>query len=262
VDIKTLFDVSGKIALVTGGGSGIGTMATEALVRAGCKVYIASRRIESCEAVAEELNAVGPGQVIALQADLMTPTGTNTLADALNGYEEKLDILINNSGMVWSAPFEEFPRTKWDDVFALNVTAMADLTRLLLPMLKKAGNVDDPSRVINLGSIAGTRPLGNNTYSYGASKAAIHHLTKMLAGELGNDHITVNAIAPGPFPSRMMSYVTDDESRRKAMEARVPLHRVGVPEDIAGVLLMLSSRAGNYITGSIIPVDGGMSAMQ
>lgn len=261
MDLDTLFSVSGKVALVTGGGSGIGTMATEALVRAGCKVYIASRRIESCEAVADELNAIGPGQVIALQADLMTPEGTEILANAIGEQEEKLHILVNNSGMTWGADLEEFPRNKWDDVLTLNVTAVADLTRLLLPMLRKAGTSEDPARVINLGSVVGTRPAPSKAYSYAASKAAVHHLTRMLANELGRCHITVNAIAPGPFPSRMMAHVTENEARRQAMEATVPLHRVGQPEDIAGLLLTLTSRAGAYISGGIIPLDGGMSAL-
>lgn len=261
MDVTNLFSINGKVALVTGGSSGIGSMATEALVRAGCKVYIASRRLESCEAVAEELNAIGPGEVIALQADLMTPEGTIKLAETLAEREEKLHVLVNNSGMTWGAPFEEFPRDKWDDVFKLNVTAVADLTRLLLPLLRKTGTADDPARVVNLGSVVGTRPNSNSAYSYGASKAAVHHLTRMLANELGGDHVTVNAIAPGPFPSRMMAHVTGNEVRRKAMEAGVPLHRVGTPEDIAGVLLMLTSRAGSYITGGIIPLDGGLSAL-
>lgn len=261
MDISNLFSIEGKVALVTGGGSGIGTMATEALVRAGCKVYIASRRLESCEAVAEELNAIGPGQVIALQADLKTEEGTAHLAKALNAHEDKLDILVNNSGMTWGAPFEEFPRNKWDEVFTLNVTAVADLTRRLLPMLRKAGTDDDPARVINLGSVVGTRPVSNMAYSYGASKAAVHHLTRILSNELGADKITVNAIAPGPFPSRMMAHITGDEARRQAMEEGVPLRRCGTPEDIAGVLLMLASRAGSYITGGIIPLDGGLSAL-
>jgi NAD(P)-dependent dehydrogenase (short-subunit alcohol dehydrogenase family) len=261
VDFDNLFNVSGKVALVTGGSSGIGTMATEALVRAGCKVYIASRRLESCQAVAEELNAIGPGQVIALQADLMTAEGTEALAKTLCDREDALHILVNNSGMTWGARFEEFPRDKWDDVFKLNVTAVGDLTRLLLPLLRKTGTTEDPARVVNLGSVVGTRPTSNSAYSYGASKAAVHHLTRMLANELGGDHVTVNAIAPGPFPSRMMAHVTGNEARRKAMEAGVPLHRVGTPEDIAGLLLMLTSRAGSYITGAIIPLDGGMSAL-
>jgi len=261
MDIGKLFDISGKVALVTGGGSGIGTMATEALVRAGCKVYIASRRLESCEAVADELNKLGLGEVIALQADLMTADGTEKLAKAILEREQTLHILVNNSGMTWGAPFDEFPRSKWDDIFKLNVTAVADLTRLLLPILRKTGTAEDPARVVNLGSVVGTRPSSNTAYSYAASKAAVHHLTRMLANELGNDHVTVNAVAPGPFPSRMMAHVTDDENRRKAMEAGVPLHRVGEPEDIAGVLLMLTSRAGSYITGAIIPLDGGLSAL-
>ncbi len=261
MDVDTLFNISDKVALVTGGSSGIGTMATEALVRAGCKVYIASRRLESCEAVAEEMNAVGPGEVIALQADLMTEDGTRQLAEALATREDKLDILVNNSGMTWGAPFEDFPRDKWDDVFKLNVTAVADLTKLLLPLLRKSGTAEDPARVVNLGSVVGTRPQSNSAYSYGASKAAVHHLTRTLANELGGSHITVNAIAPGPFPSRMMAHVTGNECRRKAMEAGVPLHRVGTPEDIAGVLLMLTSRAGSYITGGIIPLDGGLSSL-
>jgi len=261
MDIENLFTIKGKVALVTGGGSGIGSMATEALVRAGCKVYIASRRLASCEAVAEELNAVGPGQVIALQADLSSAEGTQHLAEVLMEREEALHILVNNSGMTWGAPFEEFPRDKWDDVLRLNVTAVADLTRLLLPILRKTGTASDPARVVNLGSVVGTRPSSNSAYSYGASKAAVHHLTRMLANELADSHVTVNAIAPGPFPSRMMAHITGDESRRKAMEAGVPLHRVGMPEDIAGVLLLLSSQAGSYITGGIIPLDGGLSAL-
>lgn len=261
IDIDSLFNVQGKVTLVTGGGSGIGTMATEALVRAGCRVYIASRRLESCEAVAEEYNAMGPGSVIAMQADLSTEEGTRALAGALGEREDSLDVLVNNSGMTWGAPFDEFPRSKWDEVMALNVSAVADLTKNLMPMLRKAGTAQDPARIVNLGSVVGTRAASNQAYSYGASKAAIHHLTKMLANEFGSMHITVNAIAPGPFPSRMMAHVIRDDARKKAMEARVPLHRVGEPEDIAGVLLMLCSRAGAYITGGIIPLDGGLSAM-
>lgn len=259
--VNDLFTVNGKIALVTGGGSGIGSMATEALVRAGCRVYIASRRLESCQAVADELNVDGPGEVIALQADLSTEEGTAALAHELSEREGKLDILVNNSGTTWGAPFEEFPRAKWDSVLALNVTAVADLTKQLLPLLRCAGTSADPARIVNLGSVVGTRPVSNQAYSYGASKAAIHHLTRMLANEFASMHITVNAIAPGPFPSRMMAHVIQDDARRRAMEANVPMHRCGEPEDIAGVLLMLCSRAGSYITGGIIPLDGGISAM-
>ncbi len=204
---------------------------------------------------------MGGGEVIALSADLSTAEGTASLVQQFSNYEDKLHILVNNSGMTWGAPFEEFPRQKWDDVLNLNVTAVADLSRLILPFLKKAGKVNDPARIINLGSVVGTRPSSNMAYSYGASKAAVHHLTKILSNELAKDHVTVNAIAPGPFPSRMMAHITGDESRKKVMEAGVPLHRVGTPEDVAGVLLMLTSRAGSYITGGIIPLDGGMAAL-
>ncbi|UTW56774.1 SDR family oxidoreductase [Kordiimonas sp. SCSIO 12610] len=260
MDIASLYNISGKVALVTGGGSGIGTMATEALVRAGAKVYIASRKLSNCEAVADELNAIGPGQVIPMAADLSTSEGTEALVQALSDAESKVDILVNNSGTTWGAPFEEFPRDKWDQVLALNVTAVADLTRLMLPLLKNAASSDDPARIVNIGSIVGTRPIANMAYSYGASKAAVHHITKMFSNELAGDNITVNAIAPGPFPSRMMAFVTENEKMRKAAEENVPLGRLGRPEDVAGVLLMLTSKAGSYITGGIIPLDGGGSA--
>jgi NAD(P)-dependent dehydrogenase (short-subunit alcohol dehydrogenase family) len=260
VDIASLYDVSGKVALVTGGGSGIGTMATEALVRAGVKVYIASRKLANCEAVANELNPVGPGSVIPLAADLSTGEGAQALVDAISASEDKIDILVNNSGTTWGAPLDEFPREKWDQVLELNVTAVADLTRLMLPLLRASGSAESPARIVNIGSIVGTRPIANMAYSYGASKAAVHHLTKMFSHELAADNITVNAIAPGPFPSRMMAFVTENEKLRAAAEENVPLGRLGRPEDIAGVLLMLTSKAGSYITGGIIPLDGGGSA--
>ncbi len=260
MDIVSLYDIKGKVALVTGGGSGIGTMTTEALVRAGAKVYIASRKLENCQAVADELNPVGPGKVVPLAADLSNGEGTKALVEAISKHEDKIDILVNNSGTTWGAPLEDFPREKWDQVLGLNVTAVADLTRLMLPLLRKSGSADDPARIINIGSIVGTRPITNMAYSYGASKAAVHHMTRMFSHELAGEHITVNAIAPGPFPSRMMAFVTENEKMRKAAEENVPLGRLGRPEDVAGVLLMLTSKAGSYITGGIIPLDGGGSA--
>jgi NAD(P)-dependent dehydrogenase (short-subunit alcohol dehydrogenase family) len=260
MDLSKLHDISGKVALVTGGGSGIGTMITETLVRAGCKVFIASRKLEACEKVAVELNAIGPGVVIPMQADLSTGEGTIKLSEALKAQTDRLDILVNNSGMTWGAEFKDFPREKWDQVFALNVTAVADLTRLLHPLLKSSATREIPTRIINIGSVVGTKPVANMAYSYAPSKAAVHHLTKMLSHELAKDNITVNAIAPGPFESRMMAFVAQNEQLRKAQEAGVPLGRFGRPEDVAGVILMLASQAGNYITGSIIPLDGGISA--
>jgi NAD(P)-dependent dehydrogenase (short-subunit alcohol dehydrogenase family) len=260
MDIASLYSIKGKVALVTGGGSGIGTMATEALVRAGVKVYIASRKLENCQTVADELNPIGPGNVVPLAADLSTGEGTQALVDAISAQEDKIDILVNNSGTTWGAPLDDFPREKWDQVLGLNVTAVADLTRLMLPLLRKSGTGDDPARIVNVGSIVGHRPITNMAYSYGASKAAVHHITKMFSHELAGENITVNAIAPGPFPSRMMAFVTENEKMRKATEENVPLGRLGRPDDVAGVLLMLTSRAGSYITGAIIPLDGGGSA--
>ncbi len=256
-----LFDIAGKTALVTGGGSGIGIMITEALVRAGCKVYIASRKLDACQAVADELNAIGPGQVIAMQANLATGEGCEGLVADLSSVEDKIDILVNNSGCTWGASLDEFPRDAWDKVLNLNVTTMADMIRLMLPLLSASASHESPARIVNVGSVVGNRPITNTAFSYGASKAAVHHLTKMYSHELASRHITVNAIAPGPFPSRMMAFATDTEEKRKATGKTVPLNRVGEPDDVAGVILMLTSRAGAYVSGSIIPLDGGMSAM-
>ncbi|GHF26777.1 3-oxoacyl-ACP reductase [Kordiimonas sediminis] len=260
MDQVSLFDISGKVALVTGGGSGIGAMITETLVRAGCKVFIASRKIEACAKTAASLNDIGPGKVIPLQADLLTAAGTEALAEAVKKQTDRLDILVNNSGMTWGAKLEDFPRDKWDQVLTLNVTAVADLTRLLLPLLKTAGNKEDPARVINIGSVVGTRPMSNMAYSYAPSKAAVHHLTKMLSSELASQNILVNAIAPGPFESRMMAFVAENDALRKQQESAVPLGRFGRSDDITGMMLFLTSKASTYVTGAILPLDGGMSA--
>ncbi len=260
--LNKLFDVEGKVALVTGGGSCIGNMAVSALAQAGCKVYVVSRRLDSCEAIAQEVrDAGGKGEVIGMKADLSTEEGTASLVQAFAEREEKLDILVNHAAMTWSSPFEDFPRQKWDDVFRVNVTSVADLTRRLLPLLKKAGTADDPARVINIGSSVGTRAISNKSYSYGTSKAAMHHLTRILANELARSHITVNAIALGAFPSRMLSSLVDKKERVRVVEEYIPLYRFGMEEDLAGVLLMLSSQAGSYVTGAILPLDGGISAL-
>lgn len=270
--LENLFDISGKKVLVTGGASGIGLMMTETLVDAGCTVYIASRKESALKSVADHFNQTGPGTVIPIVADIATKEGTELLAKTLSEKLDHLDVLINNSGRSWGDTLENFPRDAWDKVLTLNVTAMADLTRLLLPLLEKNASHADPARVINVGSVMGTRPkasvsaeneeaAGTGAYSYVVSKAAVHHLTRMLSNELAARHITVNAIAPGPFPSRMMRFATDTEEKRQQTGSTVPLGRVGEPEDIACLIRWLLSKGGGYISGAIVPIDGGMSAM-
>jgi NAD(P)-dependent dehydrogenase (short-subunit alcohol dehydrogenase family) len=250
-----LFDIEGKVALVTGGSRGICLMIARGFVEAGAKVYISSRKAEVCDATAEELSKVGT--CLSLPADLASEGECVRLASELSAREEALHILVNNAGANWGAPLEEFPASGWDKVLDLNVKAPFFLTRALLPQLEKAGTSDDPARVINIGSIDGIQVPLLNTYSYSASKAAIHHMTRVLARELGARHITVNAVAPGPFESKMMA-----ETLRNfgdSIAASAPLRRIGRPDDMAGVAIYLASRAGSYVTGAIIPVDGGIA---
>jgi len=260
-----LFDISGKIAVVTGGATGIGAMITEGLVRAGCRVFIASRKVDVLQAFTAEMNEIVPGSVEYFVTDLSTSEGTTALVEAIAKQTGHIDILINNSGASWGAEFDAFPRSAWNKVLELNVTAIADLTRLMLPLLEKRAQFDAPSRVINIGSIMGSlaTPSVTNSvgaYSYTVSKGAVHHLTKLFSNELAPRHITVNAIAPGPFPSRMMAFATDEEEKRQALADNIPLGRIGAAEDMVGTVSWLCSRGGAYITGAIIPVDGGMSA--
>ncbi len=250
-----LFSVQGKVALVTGGGSGIGWMIAEAYARAGARVYIASRKKEELEARIGEL--AGAGDCSAIVADLSTEAGCNALGDEIESREEKLDILVNNAGANWGAPYEEFPESAWDRVLDLNVKGVFQLTRRLTPMLEKAASPEDPARVINIGSIDGIMAPALETYSYSASKAAVHHMTAVLAKKLAPKQITVNAVAPGPFQSRMMRVTL--ERAGDAMNKMVPLGRIGSPEDMAGVALYLASRAGAYVNATVIPVDGGIS---
>jgi NAD(P)-dependent dehydrogenase (short-subunit alcohol dehydrogenase family) len=229
-------------------------MIATGLLEAGAKVYLASRKLDVCAATAEELATIGP--CVALRADLSDEAGCVALADDLRAAEPALHVLVNNSGATWGAPFAEFPDAAWDRSFDLNVRAVFNLTRALHPALCAAATADDPARVINIGSIDGLHVALLETYAYGASKAAVHHLTRVLAKQLGPDHVTVNAIAPGPFESRMMRAtleVAGDE-----LAASSPLGRIGRPDDMAGVAVYLASRAGAYVTGAVIPVDGGI----
>jgi NAD(P)-dependent dehydrogenase (short-subunit alcohol dehydrogenase family) len=252
-----LFSIEGKTALVTGGSRGIGLMMARGLVQAGARVYVSSRKAEACERTARELSELSrDAACFALPADLSTEAECRRLAGALGEREGALHVLVNNAGANWGAPFEEYPDAAWDKVLALNVKAVFHLTRALRPQLEKAAAPGDPARVINVGSIDGLRVPALETYAYSASKAAVHHLTRALARKLA-PRITVNAVAPGPFESKMMAATL--EQFGDAIVASCPLGRIGEPEDMAGVAIYLASRAGAYLTGAVIPVDGGIS---
>jgi NAD(P)-dependent dehydrogenase (short-subunit alcohol dehydrogenase family) len=254
VDVGRLFSVEGKVALVTGGSRGIGLMIARGYVAGGAKVYVASRKREACEAAAAELSK--HGTCIAIPADLGTPAGCVALAGAIAEQEPKLHILVNNAGANWGAPLEEYPDEAFDKVLALNVKAAFRLTVALLPQLRAAAAPGDPARVINVGSIDGLAVPLLETYAYSTSKAALHHLTRHMARRLAPE-ITVNAVAPGPFESKMMAATL--ERFGDQIRAANPLRRIGEPEDMAGVALYLASRAGAYLTATVIPVDGGIS---
>ncbi|MEE3849338.1 SDR family oxidoreductase [Gordonia sp. LSe1-13] len=245
-----LFDVSGKTAVVTGGTSGIGSMIAHGLHERGAHVVIAGRK----EPALAEARSAG---ITALQADLSTPEACRELAEQVADEVDRIDILVNNAGATWGAPIEEFPDSAWDRVLDLNVQAPFTLTQALLPQLLAAATEQDPARVIMIGSIDGIRVPQTESYSYSASKAAVHQLTRHLAGHLGSRHITVNAIAPGPFESRMMAHFLAE--RRDEIEASSPLRRIGRADDMVGTVIYLASRAGSYLTGAVIPVDGGIS---
>ncbi len=258
IDTSSLFSLSGKVALVTGGSSGIGAMVAEGLLGAGAKVYIASRKKEACDRVASELSSIGP--CLPLPADVATAEGRAALVEALSSKEERLHVLVNNAGTSWGAPYETYPDAAFEKVLSLNLTAPFALTRDLTPILERGATADDPARVVNVGSVAGLRAerlIGTGTFAYSASKAAVHHLTRTLAAELGPRRITVNAIAPGFFESRMTHDVL--QHRSPEITAACPLGRIGRPEEMAGVVIYLTSRAGAYTNGAVIPVDGGTS---
>jgi NAD(P)-dependent dehydrogenase (short-subunit alcohol dehydrogenase family) len=252
--MKNLFSVEGKVALVTGGSRGIGLMIARGFVEAGAKVYISSRKAEVCDRVATELSA--HGTCVSLPADVSTEAGARQLATALSEREDALHVLVNNAGANWGAPLAEYPDTAWDKVLALNVKSIFHLSRFLLDRLERGVRPGDPARVINIGSIDGLQAPLLETYAYSASKAAVHHLTRVLAHKLA-PRITVNAIAPGPFESKMMHETL--ERFRDAIVGSCPLGRIGEPEDMAGAAIYLASRAGAYLTGAVIPVDGGIT---
>ena len=255
LNINTLFAVAGKTAVVTGGSRGIGKMIASGFVENGIKTYITARKANACEATAAELSALGPGTCIALPADLSNSAGRAAFVAELNSRETQLDILVNNAGAAWGAPFEEYPEEGYDKVMNINVKAIFMLTRDLMPLLRAAAKPDNPSRVINIGSIDGLRVSSMDNFAYGASKAAVHFLTRNLAVRLAPKGITVNAIAPGAFESQMMDWTLSQH--RAQIEQENPLGRIGSPADMAGLALYLVAPASKYMTGQIIAIDGG-----
>ncbi len=254
MNVQKLFSVAGKTALVTGGSRGIGYMIAEGFLSSGAKVYISARKKEACEKAAAELSAFGT--CVAIPCDVTTNEGRAALVEEIKNREGKLDILVNNAGAGWGAPIAEFPESGFDKVMDTNVKAVFFLTRDLLPLLEKAGTHEDPARVINIGSIDGIQVPNIETYPYSASKAAVHHMTRVMAVRLGGRHITVNAIAPGPFESKMTEWLLTEHGNE--IVAQCPLKRIGQPGDMAGVAIYLASPAASYVNGAVIPVDGGI----
>jgi len=262
MDLEKLFSIQGKVAVVTGGSRGIGEMIAAGFLANGARVYISSRKADACEATAKRLSESFGGECIALPANLAGVEGVDSLVEQLKSREERVDILVNNAGVSWGAELDEFPESGWDKVMDTNVKGVFFLTQRLLPLLEAGATAEDPARVINIGSIDGIKTPVFDNFSYGPSKAAVHALTRQLAAHLVKRNIIVNAIAPGPFPTWMLSTGVggggDVEATDWDAVGRVnPRGRVGTPEDIAGLAIFLSSRAGAFTVGEVISCDGG-----
>ena len=264
MDFDGLFSVKGKTVVITGGSRGIGEMMAAGFLKNGAKVFISSRKADACAEAVERLKAYGE-DVMAIPSDMSTLVGVNHLVSELSKHTDSVDVLINNAGAAWGAPIDDFPEVGWDKVMDVNVKGVFFLTQKLLPMLRKSGTTEDPARVINIGSIDGLRTPAMLTPSYSASKAAVHHLTRVLSAHLVKDHITVNAIAPGPFPTYMLSTgvgfggkTEGDDVDWEAIGENNPSGRVGLPSDAAGLAIFLASKAGSYVVGQTIALDGGV----
>ena len=265
LSISSLFSVAGKVAVVTGGSRGIGEMIDAGLLANGAKVYISSRKADQCDATAARLSETYSAECISIPADLSGLDGIDTLAAAVAERENAVHILVNNAGVSWGAPIAEFPEKGWDKVFDTNVKGVFFLTQRLLPLLEAGGTADDPARIVNIGSIDGLRTPIFDTHSYGPSKAALHAMTREMAARLARRNIIANAIAPGPYPTWMLSTGVGgggdvDNTDWSAVATTNPRGRVGTPEDIAGLTIFLCSRAGAYTVGEVITSDGGTVA--
>ena len=252
-----LFSVQNKRVLVTGGSRGIGRMIAEAFVRAGSDVTICARKQEELDTALAELSPMGI--VTGLRADLSTYAGVDAFAEAFAARGPTLDVLVNNAGAAWGAPLDEYPESGFDRVWAINVKGLFHLTQKMLPLLRARATVEEPARVINIGSIDGIRVAATENYAYAASKAAVHQLTRQLAHRLIGEHINVNCIAPGLFPSKMTAFLFQDEETTAQVAESIPMKRAGRADDIGGTAIYLASRASAYLTGVVLPVDGGMT---
>jgi len=255
MDVSSLFNVKDKVVLVTGGAKGIGRMISEGFVANGAKVYISSRDVKACEQACKELNALGKGSAHSIPADFYKLEDCKRMVEELKKRETKLHVLVNNSGSNWGAPYDEFPDNAWTRVLTLNLTRVFTLTQALTPLLEAACTPEDPSRIINIGSVDGIRVPTLETFSYSASKAGLHQLSRVLANHLGQRNITSNVLACGPFESKMMAATLKNFG--DAIKSGIPLGRIGTPQDVAGACLFLSGRAGSYVNGAVIALDGG-----
>jgi len=253
IDTSSLFSVEGRVALVTGGSAGIGHMIAEGLAAAGARVYICARNADKVAAAAESI----AGDVIGISADISSIEGIGALVAEISDREDALHLLVNNAGTLSDAPIDAFSEAEWDNVLDLNLKSPFFLLQKLLPLLRKGATAKRPANVINIGSVGALKIGPREVYAYQASKSAIHWLTKSLAKNLASDNITVNAIAPGFFESDMT--VIKDDAMRQMIESTVPRGRTGMTEDMAGAAIYLASQAGSYVTGSVIPVEGGLS---
>ena len=269
LDVSSLFSLAGKTAVVTGGSRGIGHMIASGLVANGVRTVITARKADDCAAAAADINGLAArqtdaGSCISIPADVSSSRGVDSFVSALReqlGTDASIHLLVNNAGAAWGAPIGEFPEVGFDKVMDINMKAPFLLTQALLAELEREATHDDPARVIMIGSIDGIRvPIGDN-YSYSAAKAGVHMLARHLGAHLAARHVTVNSIAPGPFPSKMMAYRLETEEMREEVSAHVPRRRIGTPEDIVGAVVFLASRAGAFTSGAVVPVDGGISTL-